>query len=108
MPEFKTVTCIKLYLLYLNPMVGRAEDRSLAAVSDEFEKLLNFYNESLDPNPQRDSSGYYHTFKEDSPLYWLNPQPFSAPGLNSLGQGVDVDWVDVEALPEIKNRYFFI
>lgn len=40
MPEYRSIQQVKLFLLVMNPMMGRAEDGEIAAISDDYDRLV--------------------------------------------------------------------
>lgn len=77
-----TTTLVHVYFLNLNSMTSRCESCTTVAVSTEYDDLMRWYHNQLDPNgpPGRDEFGYYHFYKEGSDIYWYNP-----PGSETLG-----------------------
>lgn len=56
-------------------MTERCESGTIVAVSTDYNDLMQWYHDQMDPNgpPGRDESGYYHFYKEGSDIYWYNP-----------------------------------
>ena len=75
--ETRTITTeqVHVYFLNLNRMTDRCESCTTVAISTEYNDLMQWYHEQMDPNGPagRDESGYYHFYKEGSDIYWFNP-----------------------------------
>lgn len=82
--ETRTITVeqVHVYFLNLNRMTDRCESCTTVAISTEYNDLMQWYQDQLDPNgpPGRDELGYYHVYKDGSDIYWYNP-----PGSEMLG-----------------------
>jgi hypothetical protein len=46
-------------------------------------------------------------FRQGGPLEWYNPL-WTIEGVDSFGHGLSEDWVDMENLQTLKNKYYFI
>jgi len=98
----------KVYALVLNPMQGNTENCHLAALSYEKQKLIDYHNSFLAPEPYVDegapsfechgsSHNWHKSFTKGSPLEWMNPcDNFDEP--NRHGQGIVFQWIDSERL----------
>lgn len=110
--ETRDVTEVRLFALIMNNVHDRAEGCELVAVSDDYQKLVNWYNSQKAEKPYRseyDNNMYYKVFKEGSELEYFNPL-FSL-GLNEMspfGQGIKDEWVNIEQLSSIRSRLLFI
>ena len=103
--ETRTITQVHIYYLVLNTF-GAAEDGAIVAISDERQKLVDYYNSQLLVEGVRDSAGYYHSFEEGS-LYNYNPCDIDRIGL--YGHGIHDEWVDENVYyNHIKDRYLNI
>lgn len=68
---------MKKYVMYLNSVFGRCEDRTAVVTADSEAQLETYFNSQLSENPYTDEvSGrtIHRYFKKDSPLYNYNPQ----------------------------------
>lgn len=91
--ETRTITQVRIYMLALNPMTGRGEERRIVALSTDYNKLVAWYNDQLAPEPWRDGQ-WYKEFRAGSPLEWFNPA-FSLE-LNRTapyGHGISDEWL---------------
>lgn len=71
--EARIIKELRVYKLILNHMSDKAEACSLVAVSEDYDKLVEWYREQFAPEQGRDESGWWRTFRKDSPLFWMNP-----------------------------------
>lgn len=116
--ETRTITEVKLYVLRLNPVRGRFEDADIVAISGECDNLKRWYEEQfadsvyseiLPDSFDGQSRNFRLAFKEDSLLKYYNPAPSLEPGcVDYCGHGVNEEWVNIECLDELRNRYNFI
>lgn len=107
--ETRQITEVHIYVLVLNT-VGAAESCEIAAVSDDYQKLVDFYNSQLLPVNERfrNNVGFFRSFKE-GPLYDLNP--CNSLELNDTSQfrhGIHDEWVNANNLDWIRNQYYCI
>lgn len=107
--EYRTIEQVRLYVLVLNTF-GRVEDGAVAAVSADYNKLVNFYmSQLLAPEDRyRDNSGMYISFK-DGPLRNFNPC-FSLELNNTgvFGHGIHDEWIPVTSFPSVRTRYYMV
>lgn len=99
--ETRTITTeqVHVYYLDLNHMASRCESCTTVAASTEYDDLMRWYHDQLDPNgpPGRDESGYYHFYKEGSDIYWYNPPGSKTLGdLDFWGHGFDESWMPMD------------
>lgn len=107
--ETRQITEAHIYVLVLNTF-EHAEERTIAAVSDDYQKLVDFYNSQLlSSNDQfRDELGFFHSFKE-GPLHNLNPcHSLKLNDNASFGHGIHDEWVNVCNLDRIRSQYYWI
>lgn len=99
---------VRVYVLVLNTF-GSAESSRIAAVSFDYDKIVQRYNEDLLPKGYRDEFGYFHSFPETSPFYRLNPCfDLELNHTDHWGHGIHDEWVPMSAIDEIRSRYYFI
>lgn len=103
--EIRTITQGKIYYLVMNPVTDRAESGKITVMSDTKQRLIDFYNEQH--VPVYDDGNFRKVFKQGGPLEWYNPV-WSFDGLDTFGHGIHVDWIDLENLPNLKGKYYFI
>jgi hypothetical protein len=105
--------------LGLNPITSNTEDGSLVAISDDRDKLLNWYKGEFADEPYysvgvhsfpakgdfpeelNDQYKYYKVFKKGSNLEWFNPM-MDENTTDHYGHGIGWEWVDETELPNIK------
>lgn len=82
-------------------MYDRCEGRSIAAVSDDRQKLIDFYNNNLLSYDKRyrDDGGMYRSFK-NGPLHNFNPP------MNE--EFIKDEWVTVGELDRARQMYAWI
>lgn len=108
--ETRQITQGHIYYLVMNGVYDRCEDRNVAAVSEDLNVLLSFYNENLLPYEERyrDDNHMYRSFKKGL-LHNYNPVPFELTGVQNYdGLGIKDAWVDRDALYDIRSRYQWI
>lgn len=59
--------------LFMNFMRDRAESIRAVGPYPSVEEARKAHDDALLSETFTDSEGYVHSFKEDSPFYWLNP-----------------------------------
>ena len=107
--EIRQIAEVHIYVLVLNTF-GSAESCEIAAISDDYQKLVDFYNSQLLPmNDQfRDEFGFLRSFKEGL-LYNLNPCHSLELNDNApFGHGIHDEWVNVCNLDRIRSQYYWI
>ena len=102
--ETRTITQVRIYKLMLNPMPARAEAREIAAVSTDYDKLVEWYHAQKAAEPYRED-GWYRVFKPDSPLAWYNQaDSLELNDTNSLfGHGIYDEWVNEDVYHEVRR-----
>lgn len=109
MPEYRSIQQVKLFLLVMNPMMGRAEDGEIVAISDDYNRLTSFYQSALMNEPVRSADNFLHFFSEESPLYWFNTINSLEPDADTIfGHGIHTAWQNVDDLPNIQSRYIWV
>ena len=86
--ETRQVTEVRVYYLILNPVTGKANDRKIAAMSYDREKLEYWVDMLKEPESYKDG-GFLKRFRKDSPLEMFN---------SWIGSGLGIldDWVPIE------------
>ena len=103
--ETRIVEQVKVYYLIMNPMTDRAESGRIAMMSTERDKLLSHYEGEL-VTPY-DDDRFRKVFRQGGPLFCFYPIG-TTEGVDTFGHGLSEDWVDVENLQTLKNKYYFI
>ena len=97
---------IRLYVLRLNPMDGSAESAVDVAVSTDYQKLVDWYREQLNPGGLWRDDNWGKTFRAGSPLEWYNPAyNLELNNLGLFGHGIYDTWIPVDNLNEIQSRF---
>ena len=103
MIENRQVTQVKVWKLIMNMMRNQSESGSLVAVSDDKDKLINWYNDQKADEPYSEpgtnpfSGGpttWHKVFKKGSLLEWFNPVNTDKP--DHYNHGFIWEWVDSE------------
>jgi hypothetical protein len=103
--ETRLVEQVKVYYLIMNPVTDRAESGRIAMMSTSRQSLISAYeNEQV---AIYDDSNFRKVFKQGGPLEWYNPV-WTFEGVDPFGHGLSEDWVDMENLPMLQSKYYFI
>ena len=87
---------------------GRAEEGEVVAISDDYDRLVDWYLDQFADDSYRDE-GFYKTFKKGSKIEYNNPCGSAVlNNLNHFGQGIHDEWVSEDEYINIKNAYNFI
>ena len=100
--ETRQVTQGHIFFIVLNNIYSRAEDRYIVAVSDDRDKLIDFYKSNLLQEGFRDENGMYRSFKEGI-FYDFNPPLFE-----ELHDCIKDDWILIDDIEKIKSQYYFV
>jgi hypothetical protein len=104
-PEIRTINQVKIWILNMNPMTGRAEGITIAALAYHRESLVQFYNEEK-VESYRDGQ-WGKSFKAGGRLEWFNPL-YSLDDIDTFGCGIRFEWVDESIVTELQRRHNFI
>jgi len=103
--ETRTVEQAKVYYLIMNPVTDKAESGRIAMMSTSRQNLISAYeNEQV---AIYDDSNFRKVFKQGGPLEWYNPV-WTFDGVDPFGHGLSEDWVDMENLPILQSKYYFV
>jgi hypothetical protein len=103
--ETRTVEQAKVYYLIMNPVTDKAESGRIAMMSTSRENLISAYeNEQV---AIYDDNNFRKVFKQGGPLEWYNPV-WTFDGVDPFGHGLSEDWVDMENLPILQSKYYFV
>lgn len=108
--EARTITQVRIYVLVLNTF-GRAEEGRIAAISGNYQDLVDLYNSQLLPECYRDENGFYHTFNENGPLARLNPcSNLNLNEVDMFGHGIHDEWINEDIWYSLlnQNEYYII
>lgn len=105
--ETRKIIQAKIFILVLNNMTGRMEERRVVCISQSTDDIINWYKSQLADKPYVDDR-YHKTFKQGSPLEYMNPiTDFSQP--TEWGHGIFSDWILSETQdPENKDEYISV
>lgn len=103
--ETRLVEQVKVYFLIMNPVTDKAESGRIAMMSTSRQDLITAYeNEQV---AIYDDGNFRKVFKQGGPLEWYNPV-WTFEGVDPFGHGLSEDWVDMQNLPNIKSKYYFV
>lgn len=108
--ETRTITQVRIYILVLNTF-GRAEDSKIAAISGNYQALVDLYNSQLLPKGYRDENSFYHTFNTSGPLSRLNPCPnLNLNEVDMFGHGIHDEWINEDVWYNLvnQNQYYIV
>ena len=104
--ETRHITQVRIYVLALNTF-GSAESSEIVAISPEYDRLVQWYNDQFANENWRDSNGFLHTFKKGSVIE--NYNPCASLELNDtelFGHGIHDEWVELNSFNQnISKRY---
>ena len=105
--EQRVITQIKVYYLVMNSMTERTESANIALMSDDKEKLINYYTNNLE---YYQDGNWSKSFKKGSFLEWYNPLwNLEENNPSIFGHGLKSDWVDESHyFNNLKNKFLFI
>ena len=105
--ETRQITQVRLYVLILNTF-GSAESGCIVAVSDDYQRLVTWYQSQFADEPYRED-GWYKIFKKGSPIEYNNPcGSIELNDTNYWNHGIHDEWVLVDDLDIIRNRYLYV
>ena len=105
--ETRTSAEARIYVLVLNTF-GAAEEGEIVAVSDDYNRLVSWYNDQFAQEGYSED-GWYKTFKKGSPIEYNNPCATTA--LNEtrpFGHGIHDAWVKFDDLDGIRNHFNWV
>ena len=124
--ETRQITEVKIWRLILNPMRSNTEDRQLLAISDDREKLLNWYKNEFASEPYysvgensfpakgdfpaqySEHHKYYKVFKLGSILEWMNPL-MNEDEMGTFGHGIDHEWLSEDVVQNgLDSSIYFV
>ncbi len=103
--ETRVVQQVKVYYLIMNPVTDRAESGRITMMSTIRQNLITSYENEL--VAVYDDGNFRKVFKQGGPLEWYNPV-WTFEGVDPFGHGLSEDWVDMDNLEQLKNRYYFV
>ena len=110
MPEYREVPEIRIFKLILNSIFDNCECATIVAISDDYDRLVSFYNEhkvAQYPDKPFGENGYTYrkNFRKGSPLENYN-QPFSLEvnQCDHYGHGIQDEWVRLHVWEHIQHE----
>ena len=103
--ETRTTQEVRIYVLVLNTF-GAAETGEIVAVSDDYNRLVDLYNQQINPEGKYRENGWWKTFKKGSLIEYNNP--CSSLKLNNtypFGHGIHDEWIPMETFYLLSGRY---
>lgn len=107
MIETRTVTMVQvhIYVFVLNTF-GPAEEGRFVAVSTDYNKLVEWYQEQFEPSGPYREDGWYKTFRKGSPIEYNNPcRSLELNDTRPFGHGIHDEWIPLEAYENLKCTY---
>ena len=105
--EIRITTEVRIFVLILNTF-GRAEEGEAVAISDDYDRLVDWYLDQFADDPYREE-GFYKTFKKGSLIEYNNPcGSLKLNDIRPFGHGIHDEWVSENEYINIKNVYNFI
>ena len=105
--ETREITQVRLYVLILNTF-ATAKSGRIVAVSDDYQRLVAWYQSQFADEPYRED-GWYKTFKKGSPIEYNNPcVSVELNDVNAWNHGIHDEWIPIENLDEVRNSFFYV
>lgn len=105
--ETRIVVEVRLFVLVLNTF-GRAEEGRIVAISDDYDRLVDWYLNQFAEDPYRDE-GFYKTFKKGSLIEYNNPcRSLELNDIRPFGHGIHDEWVSQDTFVEIQSNFNFV
>ena len=103
--EIRTTQEVRVYVLVLNTF-GAAETGEIVAVSDDYNRLVNWYNEQFNPEGKYREDGWLKTFRKGSLIEYNNPcSSLELNNTSPFGHGIHDEWIPIEQFYSLGNRY---
>ncbi len=126
--ETRTITQVKIYKLYLNPMRGNTEDANLVAIAYYKDQLIRWYEDQIAPETWKDygeirfpakgdfggtkspNHCFHKAFLKGSKLEWYNPVNLfdTSDMLSSYGHGIQEQWIEEDFYKHGNVNFFGI
>lgn len=105
--ETRTIVEVRIFVLVLNTF-GRAEECEVVAVSDDYDRLVNWYLDQFADDPYREE-GFYKTFKKGSFIEYNNPcGSLKLNDIRPFGHGIHDEWVSKDTYAKIQSKFNFV
>ena len=105
--EIRTQTTqeVRIYVLVLNTF-GAAEDGEIVAVSDDYNRLVDWYKAQFNPNGCYREGRYVKTFRKGSDIEWNNPcRSLELNDTYPFGHGIHDEWIPKDTFYLLNSRY---
>ena len=103
--ETRNIQEVRIYVLVLNTF-GSAKEGEIVAVSDDYNRLVDWYNQQINPEGKYRENGWYKTFKKGSLIEYNNPCRSLEPNATSpFGHGIHDEWIPMETFHLLRSRY---
>lgn len=100
---------VLVFILHLNPVTDRCESTRIVAVSDDRNKLIDWYKSQRAEKPYRDDDGYLKVFRKGSSLEMFNPiKEDEFEGRNIFGHGIEMAWVQLDAIGQLQTNHHWV
>lgn len=111
--ETRSVTLFKVYLLIMNSIFSRAEQGEIVAVSTDYDKLVQWYQDQKCDQWEDNSYGdhtYTKNFKKGSDLENYNPCNIGPESAHDdiFSHGIKSEWIDERSFNSLGNRFNLI
>ena len=98
----RSITEVHVYVLVLNTF-GAAEEGRVVAVSTDYNKLAEWYQEQFEPSGPYREDRWYKTFRKGSPIEYNNPcRSLELNNTRPFGHGIHDEWIPLEAYENLK------
>ena len=103
--ETRTVEEVRIYVLILNTF-GAAEEGTVVAVSDNYNKLVSWYRDQFNPGGKYNEDGWVKTFRKGSLIEYNNPcSSLELNDTHPFGHGIHDEWISLEEFYSLGNTY---
>lgn len=106
--ETRTTQEVRIYVLVLNTF-GAAEEGEIVAVSDDYNRLVDWYKDQFNLDGIYRDDRWNKTFKKGSPIEYNNP--CSSLELNNtypFGHGIHDEWIALDEFYKLENRFLVV
>lgn len=94
---------VKIYVLVLNVFGNTLGER--VAISDDYDRLVNWYNKQLNPDGVYRDGMWNKTFKKGSFIEFCNPcDSLKLNDTSIFGFGIHDEWIPMEVFNNLRNR----
>ena len=103
--ETRTIEEIRIYVLVLNTF-GAEEEGEIAAISDDYNKLVSWYKDQFNPEGKYREDGWLKTFRKGSLIEYNNPcLSIELNNTYPFGHGIHDEWISLQQFYSLGNRY---